>query len=531
MLLLAALVLQAGPYTERVSLDSGEIEGNGPSAQPAFCSDGRYVAFVSAADDLVPHDTNGVDDVFLRARHADRTLRISVSSLGAEADGPSSAPAISADGTWTAFVSEAANLVPGDTNGVADVFVHDVIAGTTTRVSVDSFGAQANGRSGMPAISADGRWVAFASEATNLAPGDGNGARDVFLHDRWTGVTERVSVPPGGGEADGESRAPRISGDGRFLVFESDATNLALDANGATDVFLLDRMLAVLERVSVADGGGEAHGASFAADVAVDGFTVVFTSAAADLVPGDTNAVDDVFLRDRRRGRTERFSVDSSGAQASGRSGQPTLLPDGSILAFASEAPDLVAGDTNGGSDVFVRLRATGVTERVSLRDGGGQANGPSFAPSCAVDARVVAFASDATDLVPGDANLATDVFVRNRGLGSAGTEVTKILTVQPRLAVGERADFRVFCVAPGAPWWLLGSFSDAGSVIAGHHFEVGAPARLLAQGTGDARGGGRWLSPPLPPVVAGRTLFAQVGVFTPNAEILESNLIERLVQ
>ena len=530
--LLAALV-QSGPYTERVSLNSAEFEGDGPSGPPAFCADGRWVAFASDATDLVGNDGNGLRDVFLRARHADRTWRISVDPTGADADGPSFDPAITADGTWTAFTSEASNLVAGDANGVADVFVHDFAAGVTTRVSVDSLGGEANGASGRPAISADGRWVVFESAASDLVPGDANGASDVFLHDRWTGVTARVSVPAGGGEADAASRAPRISGDGRFLTFESDAANLVpLDGNTATDVFLFDLMTGELERVSVDSAGFEASGDSFDADVSVDGFTIVFTSAAANLVAGDTNGVEDVFLRNRRSGLTERISVSSSGAQANGRSGNATMIPDGSILLFESEASDLVAADTNGVSDVFLRERAIATTERVSLRTLGGQANGPSYAPSCAVDARVVAFASDATNLVAGDGNGATDVFVRNRGFGFAGTATTVVLTVQPRLAVGGRALFELFSIAPGNPWWLLGSFGDGGIVIAGHAFEVGPQVRLLATGNAGARGTARWLSPPLPPALSGRTFYAQVGIFTmAHGEIHESNMIERVVQ
>jgi TolB protein len=532
LLPLLAALLQTGPYTERISLNSAEFEGDGPSGPPAFCADGRWVAFASDATDLVGNDGNGLRDVFLRARHGDRTWRISVTPAGADADGPSFDPAISADGTWTAFTSEATNLVAGDANGVADVFVHDFVTGVTARVSVDSFGGEANGASGRPAISADGRWVVFDSVASNLVAGDLNGVRDVFLHDRWTGVTARVSVPPAGGEADGESRAPRISGDGRFLVFESDASNLALDANGVTDVFLVDQMTGGLLRISVTSGGNEALGASFDADVSVDGFTVVFTSAAANLVAGDTNGVEDVFLRDRRGGITERVSVSSSGAQANGRSGNATMIPDGSILLFESEATDLVAGDTNGVSDVFLRERATAATERVSLRTLGGQANGPSYAPSCAVDARVVAFASDATNLVAGDGNGVTDVFVRNRGFGFAGTATTVVLTVQPQLTVGGRALFELFSIAPGNPWWLLGSFAGTGTVIAGHPFEVGPPVRLLATGNAGARGTARWLSPPLPPALSGRSIYAQVGIFTmAHGEIHESNMIERLVQ
>jgi len=530
--LLLAVASQSGPYTERVSLNSAEFEGNAPVTAAVFCADGRYVAFVSVADNLVNGDANGLADVFLRARHADRTIRVSVDSLGAEANGVSRDPSLAADGRYVAFASDANNLVANDANGTSDVFVHDIVSGMTVRVSVDSLGLEANGASERPSITGDGRYVAFESDASNLVAVDANGARDVFVHDLWTGLTERLSVASGGAEAVGTSTGAALSLDGRFLVFQSDAANLVPnDANGFVDVFLHDRMTGLTERVSVDSSGAEANGISIDAIVSTDGFTVAFTSLATNLVPGDTNGVADVLIRDRRNGLTERMSVDSSGAQASGPSSNPSLIPDGSIIAFESLAPDLVAGDTNGWSDVFLRMRGTNETERISLRNAGGQSNAPSYAPSCAVDARVVTFMSDATNLVPGDTNLATDAFVRNRGFGNAGTATTLVLTVQPRLAVGDRVLFQLLSIAPGNPWWLIGGFNDGGTVIFGHPFEVGPQLRLLAQGHADGRGVARWTTPPLPPALSGRTIFVQAGVYTVHQEVHESNLIERSIQ
>ncbi len=530
--LLAALALQSGPYTERVSVNSNEVGGNGPAEGAAFCGDGRYVTFVSVADSLVPGDTNGLRDVFLRARHADVTTRVSVDSHGAQANAESFDPAISTDGNFVAFASDATNLVAGDSNGVRDVFVHDTVTGITVRVSVDSSGIQASGASNRPSISAEGRYVAFQSDAPDLVANDTNGASDVFVHDLWTGITERLSVVSGGAQASGDSERPMLSLDGRFLVFQSAAPDLVPnDGNSTVDVFLRDRMTDATERVSVNSLGAEANADSFDPIVATDGFTVAYASAATNLVPGDTNAANDVFVRDRRSGLTARVSVDSSGAQASGASGNPSLIPDGGIITFESLAPDLVAGDTNGLSDVFMHVRATQVTERISLRTAGGQANGPSYAPSCAVDARVVVFLSDSTNLVPGDTNHATDAFVRNRGLGSAGTTTTLVLTAEPQLEVGQRVVFSVSCIAPGNPWWLLGSFGNAGSTIGGHHFALGPLVQVLAHNFGSGRGTGRWISPPLPGAMFGRTMYVQAGVYTAFLEVHDSNLLERVVQ
>src|SRR5437016_8015596 len=245
--------------TERVSVASGGTEGNGASLSSALSADGRFVAFVSAATDLVAADTNGVSDVFVHDRQTGATERVSVASGGAEGNGSSGLigfafpPALSADGRFIAFVSFATNLVAGDTNGATDVFVHDRQTGTTERVSVASGGTQSNAASLGSALSADGRFVAFQSDATNLVAGDTNGATDVFVRDRQTGMTERVSVASDGTQANNVSSYPALSADGRFVAFESDATNLvAGDTNGATDVFVHDRQTGATERVSAA---------------------------------------------------------------------------------------------------------------------------------------------------------------------------------------------------------------------------------------------------------------------------------------
>ncbi len=227
---------------------------------------------------------------------------MSVATDGTEADGVSYTSAISADGRFVAFYSGATNLVSGDTNGTTDVFVHDRQTGTTERVSVATGGGQAdNGSFGPPAISADGRFVAFYSNATNLVGGDTNSKYDIFVHDRQTGTTERVSVATGGGQATDSSQSPAISADGRFVTFYSNATNLVGgDTNGAADVFVHDRQTGTTERVSVATGGGQATGGdSYDPAISADGRFVAFDSAATNLVSGDSNSSDDMFVHDR----------------------------------------------------------------------------------------------------------------------------------------------------------------------------------------------------------------------------------------
>src|SRR5205809_5350390 len=270
---------------------------------------------------------------------------------------------------------------------VSDVFVHDRRAGTTERVSVASDGAEGNGSSGLlsfafpPALSADGRFVAFVSFATNLVAGDTNGATDVFVHDRQTDTTERVSVASGGTQSNDASLGSALSADGRFVAFQSDATNLvAGDTNGATDVFVYDRQTGMTERVSVASGGTQANNASSYPVLSADGRFVAFDSAATDLVAGDTNGASDVFVHDRQTGTTERVSVASGGAQGNGNSGGSFAVPApsaaGRFVAFQSAATNLVAGDTNGTTDLFGHDPPAAPTAPASVHPAGRQGNG-----------------------------------------------------------------------------------------------------------------------------------------------------------
>jgi Tol biopolymer transport system component len=300
-------------------------------------------------------DTNGKRDVFVYDLLTRTTSRVSVDSEGRQANGPSFGPVISADGRFVAFESAATNLVPGDTNGFSDIFVRDLTAGTTTRVSVDSAGRQANGKSFRPVISADGRHVAFESVATNLVPGDTNGLSDVFVRDLMTGKTTRVSVDSVGRQANGPSSSAAISADGRFVAFESDATNLVVgDTNGKRDVFVYDLLTRTTSRVSVDLAERQANGPSFNAAISGDGRFVAFESDASNLVPGDSNLKRDVFVRDLMAGTTTRASVDSAGRQANGSSSGASISGDGRFVVFDSDAFNLVPNDTNGKQDVFV---------------------------------------------------------------------------------------------------------------------------------------------------------------------------------
>ena len=347
---------RVGGGTELVSVNTAGVEGNGESDYPSISTDGRYVAFVSQAQNLVANDLNGAADVFLRDRITNTTERVSLSSSGAEVFGSSWRCAISADGRCVAFESLASTLVSADTNGVSDVFVRDRLLGTTERVSVGLALTQANAPSYSPAISADGRFVAFRSEASNLVPGDTNGTFDVFVHDRQTGATELVSVGLAGVPGNGQSIEPSLSADGRFVAFQSAATDLVPgDSNAAFDVFVRDRLLGTTERVSIDASGTEGNGNSTRASISADGRRVVFQSLASNLVPGDTNATIDVFLHDRQTGATVRINLDSAGNEANNFGAAPAISADGQFVLFNSMATNLVPGDTNNALDVFER--------------------------------------------------------------------------------------------------------------------------------------------------------------------------------
>jgi Tol biopolymer transport system component len=403
-------------------VDSAGNQANGPSTSSAISEDGRFVAFVSGASNLVPGDTNGQSDVFVHDRQTGATQRVSVNGAGSQANGGSEAPAISADGRFVAFVSGASNLVPSDTNGQGDVFVHDRQTGATERVSVNGAGSQANGGSEAPVISADGRFVAFVSVASNLVSRDTNGLTDVFVRDRQTGATERVSVDGAGNQADGPSDSPVISGDGRCVAFVSAASALVPgDTNGQRDIFVHDRQTGASERVSVDGTGSQADSSNDAPAISADGRFVAFESDARNLVPGDTNRRADVFVRDRHTGATERVSVDSAGSQANSGGLGPAMSSDGRFVAFYAGHTDLVPGDTNRRQDVFIHDRRTGATEQVSINSAGSQGNDHSGGlSSVSGDGRFVAFPSLAYNLVPVDTNLTQDVFVHDRGAADA---------------------------------------------------------------------------------------------------------------
>jgi Tol biopolymer transport system component len=387
------------------------------SAATSISSDGRFVAFQSEAGDLVSDDhTIRWPDIFVREVLTGITVRASVDSGGGDPDLGSYDPSISADGRYVAFYSNASNLVSEDENGyVADVFVRDLVAGTTVLASVDTGGGDPNDSSfGPPSISAEGRYVAFQSLASDLVAGDGNGLTDVFVRDLVAGTTVRASVDTGGGDPNDYSFGPSISADGRYVAFSSYASDLVDDdGNGTGDIFVRDLMAETTTRASVDTGGGDSNGASASPFITPDGRYVAFQSFASDLVAGDGNAFSDVFVRDLVAGTTVRASIDTEGGDPNSGSFGPSISGDGRYVAFSSYASDLVDDDGNGTGDIFVRDLMAETTTRASVDTGGGDSNGASsYLPSISADGRSVAFDSIAGDLVPGRGDRGLDVFI-----------------------------------------------------------------------------------------------------------------------
>lgn len=415
----AARGAQLVPRTELVGASTA---GRPPNSDlgtnyDAITPDGRYVLFYSDASNLVPGDTNGVQDVFLRDRRSGVTTRVSVGNGGQQGNETAgNIASISADGRYVAFVSAATNLVPGDTNRTDDIFLRDRRRNTTTLVSRTAGGALANAVSLAPSLSADGRRLLFISAASNLVPGDTNAQLDAFVLDLPGGAIQRVSVSTAGRQGNGFLLEAVLSADGSTAAFAGPASTLVPhDTNGKQDVFVRDIAAGSTTRVSVSSSGGQGNSDSVGPVLSSDGHRVGFLSGASNLVTGDTNMTADVFVRDRTRQLTRLVSVSSAEVQGNDVSIPAGFSPDGRYLGFTSFATNLVTGDTNRERDVFIRDFATGTTRRASLSSTGEQGNGPSAGGALSRNARVVLFDSRARNLVAQHTNSTWDTYVRVR--------------------------------------------------------------------------------------------------------------------
>jgi Tol biopolymer transport system component len=341
---------------------------------------------------------------------AGQTTRVSVTSTGAEANGMSSDPVVSTDGRYVAFTSSATNLAPGDTNRQSDVYLRDRTIGSTELVTVGQSGLAAGGS--VTDISADGRYVVFTSSAPDHVPGDTNAVSDVFVRDRSTGVTERVSVDSAEEQSRQNSLDGSISRDGRYVAFTAFGRLVPEDTDSyGSDVYVRDRQTGTTQLVSVKLSGHQGGGQL--AVISDNGKYVSFTSKSGKLVKHDTNGTHDVFLRNIAKGSTRRISVSSSGEQALKPSKVSDLSANGRMIAFASDAGSLVKRDKNKRTDVFVHDRVSGDTKIVSVNSREERAAGPSLAPAISADGMFVTFNSP-PDLLGGSGGYGQGLYLRD---------------------------------------------------------------------------------------------------------------------
>lgn len=443
------------PGFDLVSVNSaGAGSGGGNSVNPAISSGARFVVFASDAPNLVTNDFNAKKDVFRRDRGTGETVLLSVNQLGRSANTDSANPVISANGRFVAFESRASDIVANDNNGAIDVFVYDASSNAAFLVSTSTNGVSGSGDSFAPRFSADGNLVVFVSTADNLTANDTNGTGDVFVRNLTTGVTTLVSVSTNGQSGAGASSSPSISTNGRFVVFASAAPDLAAnDANNNTDVFWRDLNSGMTALVSVNTNGQSGNFISFDPTINPAGTGVAFVSQATDLVPlMDNNIQTDVYFRDVFNAVTLPVSRNHTGA-AMGNAGSSTPIFDrsGSNVLFVSIATDLATSDNNGEQDVFLWNRDTQAHELISVNSSGtATGNGASGVTAASMSAglRYVTFFSDASDLVPN-----TD----SNGVADVyvrdRTEgVTKLISYNPaNNAIGNGASFAPFISADGS--------------------------------------------------------------------------------
>lgn len=419
----------------------GDIEGNGDSSGVSVSSDGRYIAFTSFADNLVEgeDDTNNASDVFIKDTETGNISRVSKAWNGDQGNNHSRTPSISGDGRYVAFESYADNLVAeNDTNNRMDIFVRDTVDNTTIRVSIASDGEQGNKDSNDPDISEDGRYVVFETLATNfLDVYFNNNLQHVYRHDLTTGNTECVSLRTDntypGNKFDIN---PSISSDGRYVAFESFSNNLVEnDINSRTDVFVRDMTNQTTTLVSKASDGSQGDDESNNPSISGDGSKIAFASKASNFWPNDTNTYKhDVFIHYTGSGNTTCLSLNTQGDPA-GASYHPDISSDGRYVAFQSYSDDIKAEDDNGFADVFLYNLDAGPVELITIFDDGNQPNNHTYEPKLSSDGVFLAFSSRADNIVSEDNNGVLDAFyvqTQETGSGNAGITLQEAISSIP---------------------------------------------------------------------------------------------------
>ena len=406
--LLALVAACAGAQTVRASVADGLVQCNGNSWGPSISGNGRYIAFESMASDLVPGDTNGFKDIFVHDRDTRTTTRVSLTSAGWQANGHCYTPSISGDGRYVAFASDASNLVVNDTNARSDIFVRDTWTGVTTRESVTTFGTQGEGPSTHPDISADGRWVVFATTADNLLGFGVGGVTGIARRDRTTPQTQWITQ-----STRSYADFPCVSDNGQFVGYQMQGPDPGDPDRRTTQIYVRDVVAWTIALVSESTGAVRGNNHSQRPCISGDGNFVAFESLATNLDGGGPSW--DIFVRDIGGATTTLVSKSSIGTAGNGGSFRPNISANGRYVCFESEASSLVVNDTNGVSDIFVHDQQTGLTSRVSIATDGRQADNRCQCGVISDNAMYVAFCGLGANLVPGDTNAAWDIFLTRR--------------------------------------------------------------------------------------------------------------------
>lgn len=419
-LLVTALPAGAAPTTARVSVSNTEKPGNKASFDPQMSPNGRFVAFESKATNLTPNDLVDTQlDVFLRDRQEGNTTLVSVNSAGVKANDYSDDGFVSANGKIVVFESQASNLAPKDAPGSGDdsgdVFVRNLETGKTKLISVAMAGQEPDEDSSDVSVSGNGKLAVFESDATNLVPNDTNGQEDIFLRDLAAGTTTRISVSSEEAQGNDESESPVISTDGTAVAFESNATNFdtyELEGDSDNDIFVRDLVSGETTRASLTTSEEPGDGSSFDASISATGDYVGFSSYATNFSAADPDIYSDVFLRDMVAGTTDLVSVNSSEGGGTDDSFDTAVSQTGRYVAFTAYGA-FVGSDTNGVKDVYLRDRTKETTKRVSVAADGAQGTKASDDPIISATGSFVGFDSIAPNLVTGDRNGTSDVFMR----------------------------------------------------------------------------------------------------------------------
>jgi Tol biopolymer transport system component len=383
----------------------------------AVSSDGRYVLFSSASTLLVPGTTTTFRHVFLKDRTTGGVELLSVDDQGVEANADCKNPRMSDDGTYVVFESAATNLVASDTNNKVDCFLRDRTSGHTEMVSVATSGVQGDADSTLPIVSGDGRYVFFTTGASNFSSVDDNNQADVYLRDRVAGTTTLVSVAVDGTAPNGYSVSDDLTPDGRYAVFECNAHDVVPNDPLTTHlkVLVADLASSTIEVASIASDGSWIQADCTGARIVSDGHLVTFETADLYVVPNDTNNATDVFVRDRTAGTTERVSLGPNGEEAQGFCSHGSMSDDGRFVVFETSAENWDPTDRNVAGDVYLRDLELGSTRRLSLSTDGQGSKWGCWNQALSRDGHVVVFEAGGDELDPNDHNGHTDVYVHER--------------------------------------------------------------------------------------------------------------------